>query len=385
MNVFRLILVTTAICLFTIPLQAQRPGEKAPGPMPTQRLQESLGLSDQQLKLVKPIFEETRNLIKVVRDQDFEHTEDRRAAIQTILEGQKEKLAELLTEEQLIKLEEMRPKTAFGGRGKGPGALPGHPGLHSDDDRLHQALQEYYKGNVAPVLRKQRAQLEPYLSEEDKQTIADIRERHNAHRKRRNLAKKRGKKVASPAEEQKAVYRSDRAMLETLIERYDSELEKLLEEVQPQAEQWREDRKAIHQQYQQGQGTPKGREAEGVGSESLKKKEASRQKVNFLLLDFSKRDTNLQMEAGALRIEAYPNPAKGIATFSYTLEQGGQIKIVLGNKAGNMNRILFAGYREAGAYSFEFNTDGLQAGTYFYTLSDASGQQSISKQLIITQ
>jgi cytochrome c556 len=287
MNVFKSFLALAVFSLLSSLIFAQPPGgpgERGPrGPHP-EHLQETLDLSDEQMEALKPIFDDTRSELEALRDQEFESRKARRAAAQAIMEAQKEKMDGILTEGQMEKLDEMRPQW-------GPRSGPGKAGARSEranrqrNEALHQELKAYRETNVDPVLRKQRAQLAAELSAEDKATIAALREKRDGHRAQMKQAKEQGERPARPTEAQREAHKADRATIKALVEKYDSEIEALLAEVQPQAEQWQKDIKSIHEKYRP-EDAPKGRQGRKNRVEpSGRPNEQGMRKANFLLMN----------------------------------------------------------------------------------------------------
>ncbi|HKK76418.1 MAG TPA: hypothetical protein VJ953_15165 [Saprospiraceae bacterium] len=271
MNVFKSILVVAVFSLLSFPLMAQGPGERGPrGPQP-ERLQEALGLSEEQMESLKPIFEETRAQMQGLREKEFEDRADRRAAAQQIMGGQKAKMANILTEAQLAKLEEMRPE-------RGPKASPGARPSRAQNKALHKALKDYQEEKVEPVLRKQRTKLESDLSAEDKATIAALRQKRGTHTKKMRQGRNKGEKVSPPSKGQGEQHQADRATIKALVEKYDAQIDALLAEVQSQAEQWEKDRKAIHEKYRP-EDAPKSQRRNNAGQGKAMRK------AHFLMME----------------------------------------------------------------------------------------------------
>jgi hypothetical protein len=285
MNVFKSILALAVFSLLSFPVLAQGPGERGPRRANPEQLREALDLSEEQMEVLKPIFEETRNQMEALREQAFEDRNDRRSAAQKIMEGQKEKMANVLTEAQLRKLEEMRPKR---GTEAGPGKRGGRPGAgaqRGQNEELHKALQDYRSTNIDPVLRKQRMQLEADLSAEDKATITALRAKRDAHRTMMKQAKEKGERPVAPTDAQKEEQKANRAAVKALVEKYDARIEALLGEVEPQADQWKNDIKSIHEKYRP-EDAPKGRQGgRNKAEQSRGSNEQEMRKANFLLMN----------------------------------------------------------------------------------------------------
>lgn len=284
MNVFKSILTLAVFSLLSFPILAQGPGERGPhGPHPEQ-LQEALDLSEEQMEALKPVFEDTRTQLEALREQEFESWEDRRVAAQKIMEGQKEKMSNVLTETQLQKLEEMRQKR---GAQPGPGMRGGRPGADAQrgqNEEWQKALQDYHNTNIDPVLRKQRAQLEADLSAEDKATITALREKRDGHRAMIKQAREKGERPAAPTDAQKEMHKADRAAVKALVEKYDTQIEALLAEVKPQADRWQKDIKAIHEKYRPEDALKRRRGGKGKGEPQRGPGEQGMRKANFLLM-----------------------------------------------------------------------------------------------------
>jgi hypothetical protein len=70
-----------------------------------------------------------------------------------------------------------------------------------------------------------------------------------------------------------------------------------------------------------------------------------------------------------LEIGASPNPVRSRTTFTYQLPRAAQVKLAVYDASGRLVSQLASGHRAAGAYRAEWNTGGLPAGAYFYTLT----------------
>jgi hypothetical protein len=404
MKTFKLFMLAAAVLLLSFPAFAQGPGgpegdqrRRGPrGPEP-EMLQELLDLSDEQMEALKPIFEDTRKQVEALRDQDFESREDRREAMQAIMEGQQEKVAKVLTEEQQEKMEALhkeRGKRERAGQRGRQGQQRGQRGGQKNED-LHDALKAYRAENVEPVMRTQRAKLETELSAEDKETIATLRAKRAAHQATMEERKEKRERPGPPTEAQRTERKAHHETMKGLLTKYETEIDALLAEVKPQAEEWKEDMQAIHEEYRpedaprgqrKGKGK-KGQDREGQ-SEMGKKRHQMKmngQKAHFLLMDPNNASINNALEESPFEMEAYPNPARGVANISYTVQEAGKVTIVLRNKSGNVSKVLFDGYKEAGDHTLEVNTSDLQTGTYYYTITDNSSRKPVTKQLIITQ
>ena len=389
-----ILLAATLVCISSSlfaqgpgPERGQHRGPKAPN---LEMMQEALDLSNDQVNALKPIFEATRSEMEALRDKEFDAPEERRAAAKAIMDGQKAKVEAILSEAQIEKLDEMKAKrTESGPRGPRGGKANSEKGKE-----LRAALKTYHEENVHPVMQAQRAKLETKLSSEDKATIAELRAKKEAQKAKMKAAKEAGERPEQPSEAQRAEHKADRETIKALVEKYEADIEALLAEVEPQAKQWKEDTKAIFEEYRPERkeqakegpagnkkaGTPKGpkgkRDEEKKGPEGF-------HKTRFLMMSPNASTAERTLEESPFELQAYPNPAAGLTTISYSVEKDGQVQITLNNKTGTMSRVLLNTFQKAGTYTLEINTSDLQGGNYFYTIKDGSGSKPVTKQLII--
>ena len=123
MNYLKSMLLIGALLCISISTFAQRPGgrngqNRGQGP-DIERMTKALNLSDEQVEALKPIFANTREQMEGLRAKEFDSQEARRAAMKAIMDGQKEKVEAVLTEEQVQKMEELQKKRQErGGQGR---------------------------------------------------------------------------------------------------------------------------------------------------------------------------------------------------------------------------------------------------------------------------
>jgi hypothetical protein len=249
-------------------------------------LQKALDLSEEQMEMLEPILESTRQQMDALREQSQQAREERRAAAQQIMEAQKAQMADVLTEAQLAKMATLQANHRPGsqnGRAHGPTGRRGaerSPG----NQALRKALEAYRTTHIEPVLRAQRAQLEPHLAEADKATIAALRQKHDEHR-----GSKGPKRGAAPEGAEGSEQEHGRAQVQALVEKYDAEITALLTAITPQAEQWEKDILAIHAEHRHEapkQARQRGGKRNGaVTPPPASGKAGGMRKVQFLLMD----------------------------------------------------------------------------------------------------
>lgn len=81
-------------------------------------------------------------------------------------------------------------------------------------------------------------------------------------------------------------------------------------------------------------------------------------------------------------LNAYPNPANGETTISYSLNKSGNVNIVITDMMGRTVKMMNQGNQVAGtSYNVNLNTSDLANGTYFYTLS-VNGEKQTKKLVV---
>lgn len=81
-------------------------------------------------------------------------------------------------------------------------------------------------------------------------------------------------------------------------------------------------------------------------------------------------------------LNAYPNPANGETTISYSLNKSGNVNIVITDMMGRTVKMMNQGNQVAGtSYNVNLSTSDLANGTYFYTLS-VNGEKQTKKLVV---
>lgn len=78
----------------------------------------------------------------------------------------------------------------------------------------------------------------------------------------------------------------------------------------------------------------------------------------------------------------HPNPFNPATTINHSLNERGNIKLVVLNTLGEELRVLYEGFKEAGEYSLLFNSENLPSGMYICSLISSKGTTS-SKMLLL--
>ncbi|MEN0005500.1 MAG: T9SS type A sorting domain-containing protein [Bacteroidota bacterium] len=388
---FQIILLVLAMLLTTMAFGQRRMNRAGNGLKFIEESKAELQLTseqEQQLEELKAQFEADR---KALKETDFEDRQAQMDARKAMMEEHREAIESLLTPEQQSIL---KAKAAARKQNRK------EAWKEVDKKGLKADLKAYREKNIEPVIRAQRAKLEPAIAAEDKATINELRQAYKAHHEEMKALKK----------EQKASQTRDRAAfkalreemkeedqtMKALVDKYEEEIDGLMEEIAPQAEQWRADMQAIQEQYvpedlRQAKGE-KGRrgkgkkKARGKGKKGAQKMGPLPKKGRFLLMD-----PNATGEEAALFDEVlkepvenfvvYPNPAKSRATASFDIAEASTFQVELRSEQGEVVQVLESQrYREVGTYQLPIDLGNLKDGVYYVVLS---GEMGVKAQKIV--
>ena len=231
---------------FSATLFAQRGSEQH-----AERLKTELELSDEQWEQLQPILQEKQEKMKALRDQEFDSREEKKAAFKEIQSSTDAALVDILTAEQLAKLETMKEQHHARKRKMRKSHLS-----KEVKQEMKQELEAYKKENVIPVLAKERAELDKQISAEDKEEIDRLRvamkEKKKAHKAEAKAKRESGQR---PTKEERMAYKEkmkndpDIQSLNALVEKYQEPLTEIHDKLAPQREQWKSDMKAISKKH----------------------------------------------------------------------------------------------------------------------------------------
>ena len=237
------------------------------------KMTEELNLTPEQAEQVKAIQEkytskrqEIFQNMKEAHQQNFEE-------MKALREAQKAELQQVLSEEQMSKLQENRRKRGLHRRFQHHKHRPhfdqNREGRANNRKELRQEIRSYVLENVIPVLKSQRLKLDSELSGSDKATIEELRNRLQASKPQLQQARKdfrealmQGKKPTEELTQMNALREAHRADIEearSLADKYRSQIEDLKTEIEGDRQQWREDIRAIAKEHFEGSDVPIGR------------------------------------------------------------------------------------------------------------------------------
>ena len=95
----------------------------------------------------------------------------------------------------------------------------------------------------------------------------------------------------------------------------------------------------------------------------------------------STRDLSLVTRDGFTLARNYPNPFSAVTTIEYELERPAMVKLEVYNLMGEKVATLAEGSQPPGAYTVNFNGQGLAPGMYFYTL--IAGNARLTQKMLL--
>lgn len=365
---------------FSVSLFAQHRGHGKHRGLDVERLKSEINLTDEQVNQIESIQAKYKTEFEKLRGEEGEDRMAKRDAMKTLMKAQKEEISAVLTEEQKAALkakkEQMRERFE-----------------NVDHEAMKAEIKAYHEENVKPVMLAQRQKLEEKITAEDKATIAELR-KLSAQRKKMHEGRKHRKRGMHKGDGEKRTRKQGPKMegkedsykqLKGLVEKYDTEITALMEEIESERETWKEANKAIREKYMpQPEGEVKeGHERHGKKMKHRKHHSGRAGKAHFLLMDpngESEAMPETQMQGALTEVSIFPNPATTRNTINFEVKKAGQIRIELHNEAGNTLKVIVDGYREVGQYSEEVDLSNVKDGAYYYSIMD---QQGISTKAVI--
>ncbi|WP_367391947.1 T9SS type A sorting domain-containing protein [Lewinella sp. LCG006] len=367
----------------------------------TTEMKTELGLTVEQVTSLEQLQQETKAAMTALHERtDLDH-EGKRAAAREIHQSTKEQVAEILTEEQLTHLKELHAAQRAERREL----------MESVDHKAMRAeLHEYKKTEIAPVMHAQRLKLEEAISSEDQASLAAIRatlnaakaaakEEHREHKAQQGKpgeghhgAKRghdrphhgHGHKFRRLEENHPAEF----AALKAMVDKYDTDINRLFEEVKPQQEEWRAAQKAIMERYIPAD--LRRQEASGLHHEDGNKEHAEHaklaHKIHFLLKDPHQDDEDEVVETSAVeRIAAstYPNPTTNTTILTFELPETMTMRIDLRDENGALVKNIAQEQFRAGQHKVAVDLGDVQNGTYYFTLNSRALKAPQSVKLIV--
>lgn len=249
-------------------------------------------------------------------------------------------------------------------------------------------LREYYQQNVLPVVRQQRQKLEAQLTTSDKAQLTLYRAQLKETRQKAKALRQSFRPAGTPAgtrpeltdaqKQQLQQLRTEtKAILQNvsqLAQKYEGDIAKLAQEVQPQKEKWQADTKAILART----ATPEQQAKAGKGKHQRHAGGMRRyfQPTSFLLLNpNAPTQTPTPTERGSVGV--YPNPSVSTNQLEYEVKKAGPVTVELLDGRGNTLRTVAQEPKvEKGSHTLSVNVADLPVGTYYFKITTRSGAET---------
>lgn len=268
-------------------------------------------------------------------------------------------------------------------------AHEGNP-QRGEDRPIRRELGSYVEANVLPVVQQKRQKLEIQLSAADRADLATYRTQLQSNRIRSRALSERLLSSTTPqgirpelGEEQlqqfRALRNENREIMQRvrqMAQKYADAIEQLMQEMQPQREQWANEMKAIVTKnallaHPEHQAHFTGHRPNGLGSLHHVFRPSA-----FLLREAQPLAVNAA-EVEPMSTSIYPNPATPSSQLAYQMKATGPITVDLLDKNGNKLRTLLTEFNaEKGAHTQPLNLGDLPAGTYYYKVTTNAGSET---------
>ncbi len=275
---------------------------------------------------------------------------------------------------------------------------------------LHGNLKSYHDENIYPEMLKWKQQLDNSMETDDLQKLNELRAKASElkdkmHTKRREMIKNRrsggGQGRGEGRKGRGNEFRGDMMEIHNellpLAEKYKSTLEEIAKQVQPKAEQWKEDSKDILDEWKEKYESEinefkdrRGNRDRGMrgmtkfGRAGMPKgpdfnMDNRRSIARFMLWDGEQRspvmeDMRIDDELTITNLSNSPNPFSDATTISFELPEKTNVKLSVLDSNGNEIETLLNKTLTAGEHSAIFNAGGknLPNGTYYYKLQTSN-------------
>lgn len=396
------IVLSLLVVFVTIGNLLAQHGHRKPAMELTEEMKTELGLTAEQATSLDQLHQETKAAMTALHERtDLDH-DGKRAAAREIHQATKDRVAEILTEEQLASLKAMHTAQREERREL----------MESVDHKAMRAeLREYKKTVIAPVMRAQRLTLEETLSKEDQESLTTIRatlkaaraaakaEHHERkaeqgvqgkaregrhHAQGRHHRPHHGQKLHRLEERHPAEF----AALKAMVDKYDTDITDLLEEVKPQQEEWKAAQKAIMERYIPAdlQRDHAARPHHRQGEEEHAERAELARKVHFLLQDPNKEGEEDQTETQLVErfvASTYPNPTTNTTILTFELPAATTMRIDLRDENGNLVKNISQEQFNAGQHKITVDLADVQNGTYYLTLNSRALKAPQTVKLIV--
>ena len=345
------------------------------------------------IKKIRAKYDEKREILKKENEDDDRHELHKK--MRETIESQSKEIKQILTAEQQEILERKLKERQ----------REHHERMQANKKErkeLHEKMDKYKKENMKPVLLKQRAKLEEKISAEDKTKIAELRpffkelrenrikRHHELMDSEKPLAKEEREALRREHEEKMKQYQPQFDALHGLVEKYEKDIDGLMEEMEEERKKWHEDMRQMHEKEMGEMKKQRGKHGHHkkgrpfhAPREGKQMKERKMRKSHFLLLDPNEEGEANEMVQKINSISVVPNPSINSNTVKYELSGNGPVRIELRDARGNVLDVLFNGQKEAGMHNLPVDVTQQKSGVYY--ISIIQGAEVVSKKFIIAK
>ncbi|QJX47713.1 T9SS type A sorting domain-containing protein [Hymenobacter taeanensis] len=243
-----------------------------------------------------------------------------------------------------------------------------------------RAVLAYVQQNVLPVVRQQRQKLEPQLSTSDKAQLAiyrtqlqELRQRGKALRQsfrtagtaqgtRPELTETQKQELQKLRTDQKALMQE----VGKLGQKYEGDIARLAQEIQPQREKWSADLKNLVVQNAKPEQQERRKHLGGKIRHNNPTTQYFRPAM-FLLMKADAPATSATASAGSA---VYPNPVAPTSQLEYEVKKAGPVTIdLLDSKGNTVRNVAREANKEKGTYTLPVSLSDLTNGTYYFKIT----------------
>ncbi len=430
-----LITLMASLFLLTINMTAQhRPHHRGGG---LSDMKEELNLTDEQMKEIRDVQQMMREEMKSMKEEEMDR-EQMKEKYEELKERKKSIMAEILTPEQMEKMEEIHATRKADIENRNKARVEMREKKKETREPMFKELMAYHEQNIAPVVKEERAKLDKQMKRKDRKLVTQLREtvktemekmrkEHEAkrtekgdHAEMRKPHHHKGGHKPHPMMNKKGMMglmklmKDNREELETVMEivgKYDKEITQSMNNMDEYHEKWGKEMKAIRDKYiseedrQQwnkfqrkkkdihkrkgkegckkapGAACEKADSKTGNSKDEWKSKFDKMKKAAFLLMPTEKPQMELQKgiepTLQTLQSKVYPNPSGNANTLEFDVEQVGNYRIELFDANGRSIKVVAKEKMDKGLQRFQVDVSDLPNGNYYYLITDGRTKSTV--------
>lgn len=238
-------------------------------------------------------------------------------------------------------------------------------------EKVHQAHKAFLTEQVYPVMVPLREQLDVRLNSVDQQELEQIRQ---------GMAEL--KESSKSLQQMRKERRSLMNRAHDLADRYEADIDQLLNSVADEVEAWRTALHDLHDDHRPRPDARPNREGRSERHAHAGRRHRGHvgmrrghhglrmlRPVGFLLWDTDQ----VSSSSPAPIVNLFPNPTQGLHTLNYTVSTPGPVSIRIINEQAQVLKTLLDAEQEAGMFKLEVNLSEWEPGLYFYQIKTVEG------------